>query len=249
MRKWLVTCCIGLSVAGAGCPRGGNREALSIALRYVEAAATGDVETCYSLLSEEAQRGCDRACLSSILERQRSEFRAARDELRASLRDKTPSRSVVAAHGATVQLRDGSQLHLAQAPQPVSNRLSGNESAEPYLFTQNPLQFYPQDTPERTLQSFLLALDRRRWDVLVSFLPRSLAQPAQGTPYTAEQVQKRFEGPAAADIKRQLTNLRAHLGDAIQILPNGTEATLNVGENREARLVFEDGAWRVRQLE
>lgn len=249
IRSFFVAGCAALALASSGCPHGGNREALSTALRYLDAAAAGDVETCYGLLSEEAQRGCDRACLASILEQQRAEFRAARDELRASLREKAPSRNVVASHSATLQLRDGSQLHLAQAPQPVTGQARKSASAQPYLFSQNPLQFYPQDTPEHTLRSFLLAVERRRWDVLVSFLPRSLSQPAQGPFYTAEQVQKRFEGPAAADIARQLNNLRAHLNDAIQILPSGNEAALKVGENREARLVFEDGAWRVRQLE
>lgn len=249
MRSWQqALCLVGLAWL-SGCPRSPDRDPLATALRYLDAAVAGDVETCYGLLSDDARRQCDRSCLASVLDRQRSEFRAARDELRASLRDKSSRGTIQQTNRALVQLGDGSELVLTQPAQPVSASTRGGGQSPAYRFAQSPLTFYPQDTPERALRSFLLAIERRRWDVLVSFLPRALAQPPQGPPYTAEQIRQRFEGPARPEINRQLAALRQHLRDAIQISASGSEATLVVGDKREARLLLEDGAWRISQLE
>jgi hypothetical protein len=233
----------------SGCPRAPDRDPLATALRYLDAAVAGDVETCYALLSDEAKQGCDRACVASVIERQRSELRMARDELRASLREKNGRETVTRTDSHIVSLRDGSELRLGRAPQPLSAAGKGAGPAADYRFTQSPLLFYPQDTPERALRSFLLAVDRGRWDVLLDFMPRSVAQPAGAPPYTAEQLQQRFLGPLRQDLARQLAALRQHIGDGIQIAPSGAEAKLPVGEGRQARLVLEDGAWRISQLE
>ena len=240
---WLLACGLALS-SHTGCHRSSDRDPLATALRYLDAAAAGDVETCYPLLDESVQRACDRVCLARILSRQRAEFRAARDELRAYL---TTGRGegVKARFSATMRFRDGSELQLIQA----ATGRKGRVSSPTYLIDSNPLSFYPQATPEQALRSFLLAVERKRWDVLVQFLPRSLAAPAAGPPYSAEQIEKRFTGPAQADIARQLTTLRQHLGEPIQLSPNGNEARLPVGDQREARLILEEGRWRVSQLE
>lgn len=243
-RCWLLSV---LLLAGiAGCPASRSRDPLTVALRYLEAAAAGDVDTCYSLLDESAQKSCDRTCLLRILKSQRADFRAARDELRSYLshgRADTTQES----YGALVRFRDGTQLTLGQATGPGQS--AGDRRRSGYQFVENPLAFYPQASPEQALRSFLRAVERKRWDVLVSFLPRALAAPTAGPPYSAEQIRQRFEGPAQADIARQLSALRLHLDEPIQLDKSGNEARLPVGENRAARLLFEDGSWRVAQLE
>ncbi len=249
MRRPLPILLLGCVLAASGCPPAKDHDPLTTALRYLDAASAGDVETCFSLLSEEAQRRCDRACLANILERQRAEFRAARDELRESLAGKNAPGNITQSHRASLRLRDGSELHLVQPATSLPSTTRGAPQDTGYRFAHSPLAFYPQDTPERALRSFLLAIERRRWDVLLSFMPRSLAQPPQGPPYTPDQLRQRFEGPAQKDISRQLTALRQHLGDAVQISENGTEAKLTVGDNKEVRLLYEDEAWRISQLE
>ena len=249
MRTWTPGLALVAVLGVAGCPRSPDRDPLHTALQYLEAAAAGDVETCYRMLGEDAQKRCDRACLAHILERQRAEFRTARDELRASLREKTSPGTILRTDQASVRLADGSELQVSRPPQPVSSPAQRPQKDGAYRFSNNPLHFYPQDTPERALRSFLLAVERHRWDVLLEFLPRALAQPTQGSPYTEEQIRQRFEGPARSEIARQLTTLRQHLGDAIQLTAGGAEARLPVGENKEVRLRLEDGSWRISQLE
>ena len=249
MRKWIPGLAVAALLGVAGCPHSPDCDPLHTAFQYLEAAAAGDVETCFRLLGEDAQKQCDRACLAHVLERQRAEFRTARDELRASLREKTSPGTIVRTDQAIVRLADGSELQLRRPSQPVSSPTQRPQKDGAYRFTDNPLSFYPQDTPERALRSFLLAVERRRWDVLLEFLPRALAQPTQGAPYTEEQIRQRFEGPARSEIARQLTTLRQHLGDAIQLAAGGAEARLPVGENKEVRLRLEDGSWRLSQLE
>lgn len=232
---------------GASCSRNRDQDPLGTALRYLDAASAGDVETCYGLLSESAQARCDRTCLARILGRQRAEFRAARDELRSYITT-GQSPTTLADYRASVRFRDGSELQLVQptATGPSSQR---SPASLAYQIDGNPLSFYPQSTPEQALRSFLLAVERKRWDVLVNFLPRSLAAPAPGVTYSADQIRTRFEGPTQADIARQLSTLRQHLGEPVQISPNGNEARLPVGDHREARLLLEEGSWRISQLE
>lgn len=237
---------------GAGCSRSRDRDPLATALRYLDAAAAGDVETCYSLLSESAQAQCDRTCLARILGRQRAEFRAARDELRTYVTTGN-SPTTQADYRANVRFRDGSELQLIQPATGTSTSTSPtgrpSSTSPAYQIDGNPLSFYPQSTPEQALRSFLLAVERKRWDVLINFLPRSLAAPAPGVTYSADQIRDRFEGPAQRDIARQLSALRQHLGEPVQITPSGNEARLPVGDHREARLLLEEGSWRISQLE
>lgn len=231
-----------------GCAKNSDRDPLATALRYLSAAAAGDVETCYSLLAETTQSQCDRACLARILSRQRAEFRAARDELRAYMASGR-SPTTQARYSALVRFRDGSELPLVQPEAPSSPTGRRSATSLAYQIGGNPLSFYPQATPDQALRSFLLAVERKRWDVLVSFLPRALAAPAAGVPYSADQIRARFEGPAQSDIARQLTALRQHLGEPLKLTAQGNEARLPVGENREARLLLEEGSWRISQLE
>lgn len=231
-----------------GCAKNSDRDPLATALRYLSAAAAGDVETCYGLLGETAQSQCDRACLARILSRQRAEFRAARDELRSYIASGR-SPTTQARYSALVRFRDGSELPLIQPETPSAPTGRRSPARLAYQIDGNPLSFYPQATPDQALRSFLLAVERKRWDVLVSFLPRALAAPASGVPYSADQIRARFEGPAQSDIARQLTALRQHLGEPLKLSPQGNEARLPVGENREARLLLEEGSWRIGQLE
>lgn len=235
------------------CPHGTDRTPLQTAQRYLDAAVAGDIDRSYALLAGPVQRTCDRTCLRRILDAQHTDLRAARDVLRTPATDavsiaRTPQQTLQ----ATVEFSDGSTLRLAQLePAPITaTRGTAGRAALPLLLTENPLQFYPQDTPQQALASFLLAVQRRRYDVLVRFLPQSLTDTSKGSaPYDAEQIRQRFEGAAASDLARQISAVQRHLREPLQLSPDGVEARLPVGEGRAARLLQEQGSWRVAQLE
>lgn len=103
------------------------------------------------------------------------------------------------------------------------------------------LDFYGQHTPRQALRSFVRALERRRYDVLLRFVPRRLAQGL-----TAETLRQAWErGSEAEDVQRMLTALRQSLDNPIEVV--GTRATMQYGPGGRyiAQLVREDGVWKI----
>jgi hypothetical protein len=107
------------------------------------------------------------------------------------------------------------------------------------------LEFYGQHTPRQTLRSFVRALERRRYDVLLRFVPRRLA-----TGLTAETLRQAWErGAEADDVQRMLTNLRASLERPIEVI--GDRATMQYGPTGRyiAQMIREDGVWKIEDPE
>lgn len=107
------------------------------------------------------------------------------------------------------------------------------------------LDFYGQRTPRQALRSFVRALEARRYDILLRFAPRRLAQGL-----TAEALRRAWEqGNQADDVQRMLTALRSSLDRPIEVV--GDRATMQYGVNGRyiAQLVREDGVWKVEDPE
>ena len=208
-----------------GCHRTPVADPLPSARRYLDLASDGQIEAAYALLSDEARARCDRACLTRLFISQRLELVQARAQVRAG--------EARVQKQAQLTLSDGTVLRLAQP-----------EAGGGYLFDDNPLDFYPQDTPERTLRSFIRAVESRRYEALLRFVPQSLEEQ-----YTLDVLQKRFEGPGRPALLSQLAAITRHLSEPFTLDREGRIARLPVGDGKEARLVLEDGRWRVVQLE
>jgi hypothetical protein len=207
-------------LAATGCPRGGAAPGPESALRaYREAVARGTLDQAYALLSSEYKRTHDRAAWERSLG-------AADKKTFAERLGPTKVRLE-----ATVTLADGETLELV-------------EEGGAWRFARDPLDFYPQRSPEEALRSFVRAVDNRRYDVLVRFSTtryRATVTPAM--------VKERWEGPARDELVAQIEALRAHLGEPLQLNAARNNASLVVGERKEARLVLEDGLWRVESLQ
>ncbi len=103
------------------------------------------------------------------------------------------------------------------------------------------LDFYGQRTPRQCVRSFTRALERRRWDVLVRFAPRRIAEQL-----TAEQLRDAWErGSDADDVQRMLLALRTSTERPIEVAGERATMTYGVGNRFTMQLIREDGSWKV----
>ncbi len=220
----------------AGCAASRAPTPVPATQRYLELTAGERPDAAYALLDESFRRRCDRPCFARLTASQREEARRALAELRTGPAPRVEQLVELA-------LPDGSGLRLGQAEAPaVSADLKGAPSGGAYFFSQNPLEFYPQSTPQETVRSFARALHAQRYQALLRFVPRALAEQL-----TAEQLRARFEGTARAGLLAQLAALQKHWNEPFQV--DGATARLPLGEGQEVRLVLEQGRWRLAQLQ
>jgi hypothetical protein len=213
-----------LSLALAGCRPSPTPEATLAAWR--NAVAAGKNGEAYALLSSEWRRSHDQAAFERTLgppdARARRAMAERWREARATLR-------------ADVTLPGGDVIPLVL-----------EDGA--WRFAHDPLDVYPQRSPEEALRSFMRAVEHKRWEVVLRFVPRK-NRPL----VTAEKLRERWEPGAAgsaeraAEIRAQMDAARAHLNEPFE--QNGEEARLPVGERKQVKMVREDGLWKVETLE
>lgn len=227
----------------SGCATHRPTDAAATAQRYLQLTASERPAAAYALLSDSFRARCDRLCFARLVAAQREDARRAVSDLRAGGEPRVD-------HSIELALGDGSTLYLRQAEEgdagpdegPDGKRKKAAPASPGYLFSQSPLDFYPQSTPEEALRSFVRALGAGRYQALLRFVPKALAEQL-----TVEQLRARFEGPARAGVQAQLAAAQRHLGEPFQV--DGATARLPLGEGQEVRLVLEQGRWRVAQLQ
>lgn len=102
----------------------------------------------------------------------------------------------------------------------------------------NVVDFYDQSTPRAAIRSFVRAMEQRRYDVILRFVPE-----ADREGMTTEQMREAWEGEGREEIERLLANLRANLDNPIEVV--GDRATMPYGERYSVQLVREDGVWKI----
>jgi hypothetical protein len=203
----------------AACPRPPQQGPEAVLDAYLSALAAGKLDRAYALLSSDYQKTHDRASFERAVAAAEAQKQAER--LRKSARKLELE--------AAVQLPDGESLALVK------------EDGE-WRFRHDPLDFYPQSTPLEALSSFMRAVENRRYEVALRFVPeRYRAQ------LTVDKLRDRWEGERKSELLGQLQAVRTHLGDPLEV--NGDTARLTVGEHKQAVLVREGGQWKVETLE
>jgi hypothetical protein len=187
--------------------------------QYLAALAGGRVDEAYSLLGADYRRTHDRAAFERSLAS--VEGRNAASRLR-----RAPT---------SVELR-------AELALPDGDRLPLELEHGQWRLARDPLEFYPQNTPVEALRSFLRAVDNHRYEVVLRFVPTRYRATI-----TVDKLRERWEGERRGELLAQLTAVRAHLGDPLDLA--GDEARLAVGERKQVKLVREDGLWKVESLE
>ena len=102
----------------------------------------------------------------------------------------------------------------------------------------DPTNFYGQSTPAEALRSFVRALESRRYDIVLRFVPAKLADSV-----TEEKLRREWEGEKREEVTLLLMNLKANLNSPIH--QSGNRATMPYGEKYEVRFVREEGVWKV----
>lgn len=194
---------------------------------FLQDSKSGNVQAAYSRLSPDFRKRCSQECFAKILDEQPGQSQQLLDELRNA----EPTTVYV----AEAKLASGLPLLLSKEVPATKS-----EASVPYFLAQNPLDFYPQDTPQKTLRSFVQAFSRQRFDVLLRFVPKSLESKL-----TVDTLKQRFI--SEPKISAQVDRLRQHLDEPMTV--EDTVARLPLGEDQEAVLLFEEGRWRVQRLE
>lgn len=201
---------------------------------YAQSLREGRFDEAYLLLSAEARRALPYERFVSLA---RSQPESVQDAV-ASFSAVSPEAPITArvelASGETVTLlHEGGQWRLDPAA----------------------LDFYGQRTPQEALRSFVRALERQRWAVLVDLAPReevarmeAMARGSDGGTATAADVLRaHWGGTEAAATQEMLERLRDALERGRMIETVGDRAVMRygVGLQHAARLVREEGLWRV----
>jgi hypothetical protein len=188
--------------------------------RYLAAVRETRFADAYAMMSAAYRKDHDQATFERTLREHKEDVDVAAARLRAG--------------GATVELR-------AEARYGDGETLPLVVEDGTWRIAADPLDFYPQSTPSEALRSFVRAVDKKRYDVVYRFVPGR-----HRSSFTVEQLRARWEGDKSAELADELAEVRSHLADPLEI--QGDQARLALGEKREARLVREQGVWRIESL-
>ncbi|HEY2731899.1 MAG TPA: hypothetical protein VGK52_18275 [Polyangia bacterium] len=132
--------------------------------------------------------------------------------------------------------RNGPEVTVELAPgEPTTLVEEGGRwlAADPAIF-----EPWSQKTPRAALRSFVRALEQRRYDVVLRLCPT-----ARRGELSVAALRDYWEGEHKAENAQLVARLRTALGAAI--VETGDEAHMPYGAGAEARLVREDGAWKI----
>jgi hypothetical protein len=183
---------------------------------FAAAVAANRIDDAYALMSAEYRHAHDREAFARSLQPAEKKALARLGDGRIQLR-------------AEVELADGERLALVDDP-------------DGWRFARDPLDLYPQHAPDEALRSFVRAVERKRWEVVLRFIPNRYRATV-----TAESLQQSWEGERRKELLAQLTAVKAHLDEPLELA--GDEARLPVAERKQAKLVREDNLWKVETLE
>jgi hypothetical protein len=209
-----------LAAALAGCASGraGNERTPEEVVRaYVAALRAGQYERAYELTSSAFRK---RHSQKEFVER----LAAGRQELGESLR-LLGGDPVSATVTATVAYGSGDALLL---------EMDGGR----WTIASDPTEFYGQRTPEEALRSFVRAVERRRYDIVLRFVPARWAGAM-----TAQKLRQQWEGAKREELAALLKRLKENLGAPIRI--SDDRASMPYGDRFEVRFVREDGVWKI----
>ena len=210
MRRTLVALLLSACAARQGSPEATVRS-------FGDALDDGRYEAAYALLGESYRRRVPFEEFVRYLQTYPEEAR----ELAALLAHPAETEAIT----ARVPFSDGDALDLVW--EDGGWRVVGNA-----------VDFYDQSTPRAALRSFVRAMERRRYDVVLRFVPE-----ADREGMTVEHMRQAWEGDAREEVDRLVANLRANLHRPIEVV--GDRATMTYGDSYTVQFVREDGVWRI----
>jgi hypothetical protein len=213
--------CVSALLALAGCAAQPAADPQSALHAYADALEQGRADDAYRMLSDEARRGIS---LEAFRRMVKDDPEQVRDIGRALARPTAPA--VVT---ATITSPSGQELHLV---------LEGGR----WRVDAASIDLYAQDTPRHAIQGFVRALDRKRYDIVLRFVPDGHKEGLD-----AEKLKAAWEGEEKDEIEQVVAALK-------QALPTGTieetgdHASMPYGAGTIS-LVREHGLWKIEDFD
>ncbi len=210
------------AVGSAGCtPQRPAEDPQSILREYARALEEGRADDAYRMLSDEARRGISLEAFRRMMKDNPDEVR----EIGKALERPTAPPIVT----ATVTSPTGQELHLV-----LENGKWKVEAAA--------IDLYAQDTPRHALQGFVRALERKRWDIVMRFVP-----DAHKEGLDAPKLKASWEGEEREEMEQVVAALKQALPTAT-IEETGERATMPYGAGT-IQLVREHGLWKIEDFD
>lgn len=213
---------IALALAGVACSGARAEDPHSVLRAYSRALEEGRAEDAYRMLSEEARRGISLEAFRRMVKDNPEEVR----EIARALARPTATPVVT----ATVTAPNGQELQLVLE--------NGKWKVEATA-----IDLYAQDTPRHAIQGFLRAVERKRYDVVLKYVP-----DAHKEGLDAAKLKAAWEGHDQEAIQEVVSGLRQTLPTAT-IEETGDRATLAYGSGKTMQLVRERGLWKIEDFD
>ncbi|MBL8610978.1 MAG: hypothetical protein JNL38_26790 [Myxococcales bacterium] len=222
MRKVVAAALLVLPCAfGIGCSAAKPEGPDAVLRAYARALDEGRAEDAYRMLSEEARRGVSLEAFKRMMKDNPEEVR----EIARALERPTAPPVVT----ATVTGPGGQELELVLE--------NGRWKVEATA-----VDLYAQDTPRHAVQGFVRALERKRYDVLMRYVPdahREGLDPAK--------LKGAWEGHDKEEMMQVLSALKQALPTA-QFEETGDRAAMAYGAGT-MQLVRERGLWKIEEFD
>jgi hypothetical protein len=237
-------------VAAAGCSGNVVQQGPSDTLRaYAQALEQGRVDDAYRLLSDEAKRSM------SLEAFRRAVKENPQDAVEIAQALARPSSDPVIT--ATITVPNGEELLLLY---------EGGK----WRIDAAAVDLYGQSTPRQALLGFLRAFERKRYDVILRYVPDAeregiaamgeeapppaAEKPAPGAqkppgsiPLTQDKLRSAWEGPEKEHMNRIVQAVRTALPNA-QIEETGDSAAMAYGAGGTVAFVREHGVWKIKNF-
>lgn len=212
----IVALAIGCGATNANNPR-------SVLRAYADALQDGRADDAYRMLSDDARRGISLEAFRTLVKQNKAEAL----ELGKSLARPTDDPYVT----ATVPLSSGDTITLVLE----DGRWRVDASA---------LDFYSQATPRQAIVGFIRAFTRKRWDVLLRYVPDAHKEGLTEDRLKAAWGEGKPEGKRVEEV---VEAVRQSLPTAT-IEETGDRATMAYGSAGTVLFVRERGAWKIDDL-
>jgi hypothetical protein len=209
-----------IMLAACGAPR--PARPISAIQAYVHALQGGDYGRAYELMSERYRKEHTRDEFVKLMKESPADVRETASRLSAGKRQVNVQASYV-----YDDLKD--ELHLTQ-------------EGGSWRIDDDPLAFYPQETPRDTLRSFVRAVELKRYDVVLRFVPNEWRKDM-----TAQRLKEQMENDKKQEIDELLRKLHVAIDNPIE--QNGEDARMEYGDHTTMKFHKEDGVWKIEEFE
>lgn len=221
MKRALSLVVLLLAAATVGCGGKTAEDPHSVLRNYSRALDEGRSEDAYRMLSEEARRGISLEAFRRMVKDNPEEVR----EIAKALARPTNAPVVT----ATVTSASGQELQLVLE--------NGKWKVEATA-----IDLYAQDTPRHAIQGFVRAVERKRYDVVLKYVPDGHKEGLD-----AAKLKGAWEGHDKEEIDQVVAGVKQALPSAA-IEETGDRATMAYSQGT-MQLVRERGLWKIEDFD